>query len=180
MKTRTEMAKFLYDTYGFSDPLAWKLRGGGVQRYHTEPLPRQSVAEHSWRVRVIIDHLWPDASQELKDAAIYHDVHEGLIGDLPAPTKRLGKIKESINEIEDDFERYLGLNLILSLPDHLRLKVADYLELVLYCAEHMNNRARAVQKNGIKYVQEAAEGLDQAEKDRVLNLLLYCTGGFFD
>jgi 5'-deoxynucleotidase YfbR-like HD superfamily hydrolase len=157
-----------------TDPLALLLSGGDVVRYHRDALPRQQTnAEHMWRVVVILHHLWPDASRELLLAALYHDVAEALVGDIPAPVKRLSAVRESVGEIEDAFMRHVGLPLDVDLSpeDHVRLKCADYLELCLTCAEQGGRAAKRILLNGLNYVDSLMKFLSREDSLRVHRIL---------
>ncbi len=110
-------------------------KGGNVKRYHTETLiGHQKVSEHSWGVAVIIDRLWPNASKTLILAAIYHDIAEGEFGDIPSPTKR-ALDSEVLDEWEGRFHKETNTEHMYALEpiEQAQLKIADYLELVLFC-----------------------------------------------
>jgi 5'-deoxynucleotidase YfbR-like HD superfamily hydrolase len=156
---------------GTTDPLALKLRGGHVHRYHTEPIDiRQDVAQHTWRMMTILQHIWPDASRELLVAALHHDMAEVFVGDLPAPLKRLG-VSEELKIAEVQYERWLGIHPELSKIDHCRLKVADYLELLATVANCVHPRARQIANNGRDYIQLLADMLPEHEVIRVARVL---------
>jgi 5'-deoxynucleotidase YfbR-like HD superfamily hydrolase len=162
---------YLKETYGSSNRLFWFLRGGEVSRFHNEPLRKQRVAEHSWRVRIIIDYLWPDASEALRNAAIYHDVAEGLTGDIPAPIKRHPAVTVALHGFEHEFEQFLGLPDLCEV-DTARLKIADYLELVLTVDEQSPHRAAHVRRNGQGYIGQALEAIgDEVERHRLGTLI---------
>jgi hypothetical protein len=165
-----DLREYLVNAYGSANRLYWYLRGGHVRRFHTEPLNGQLVAAHSWRVRIIIDYLWPKASEQLKDAAIYHDVAEGLLGDIPAPIKRHPNLSTVLHDFEHEFERFLGIDahLALNQDDAVRLKIADYAELVLTVDEQSPHRAAHVRRNGLEYIQQSIDKLpDVNERDRL-------------
>ena len=58
-------------------------------RFHTVAMQaeRQTVGAHSYAVSILIDQLWPDSSKQLIMAALYHDVPELILGDIPATAK---------------------------------------------------------------------------------------------
>ena len=151
-----------------TSPLYWLLRGGSTRRYHTEGVAiQQDVAQHTWRVQVILLHLWPNASPELLKAALYHDAAEGLTGDIPAPVKRDPALKAAIGTLERGFLAHLGLTDECRLTDEekARLKCADYLELVWTCSEQEGRAARRIAAKGAEYVLEATARL-RCVKDR--------------
>jgi len=141
------------------------MKGGKVRRYHTETLigPEQTVSQHSWGVAVLVDILWPEASKELVLAAIYHDAHEAELGDIPAPTKRQISAETDIMD-EMEFAFHHRTNTLyernLSLNDKARLKIADYLELVMFCQHQVkmgNTHIKKVGLLGVEYVNELLE-----------------------
>lgn len=142
---------------GTLDPLRLILDGGRVARYHAEPdAPRQTVAEHSWRVAVIAGSLYPDRPA-LVLAALYHDAAEGVTGDVPAPAKRY--LAPAFDELEARIKGLLGVDrhlASLSEEDHLRLKLIDYIELCLHLHSGMKNNAncKRIFNNGANYVRE--------------------------
>lgn len=177
---RFDLAGLILASRGTLDPLRLKLAGGDVKRYHTyATVPAQTVAAHSWRVAVIAAHLWPDRPG-LPLAALYHDVAEGLTGDVPAPAKRaLGEGLEhegGIRRLELDYERYLGVapSPPLNQEDFARLKCADYLELVAYIHDLGLNspEAKLIAANGAAYVRDWAVKLPAPEYAPVMRLLV--------
>lgn len=134
----------LCNVTGTKDPLTLILRGGDVVRYHTEgrAVPRQSVAEHSWRVMVILDHLWPASPSMLLMAALYHDISEGFRGDPPAC---LGEDSQFVKDVDRLFYRHVGCTFWRDMPpEHIvRLKCADYLEALIFAGAHRYHRGAA-------------------------------------
>ena len=163
---------------GTDDPLLMKLLGGSVLRYHThgDTSLVQSVADHTWRVQVILLHLWPDASRDLLMAALYHDVAECFTGDIPAPVKRMPGIMEEIKKLEKELDTLLGVNINLPLAAGLRLKVADKLELLRWCRIHNHSHGSdRIMRVGIEYVSLYSANLptDDVEKiSAILNQLI--------
>lgn len=163
---------------GTTDPLLLKLRGGAVMRYHAEgPVLRdhcQSVAEHTWRMMVILLHLFPHASLPLLKGALYHDVPEGLVGDIRATVKRFLSMKESIDKLEVDFMDHIGLphERDLTAVDYLRLKIADYMELCFFIEWADRKEVAFIFNNGCRYILEATAKLpDPRERDRVTDMI---------
>ena len=79
-----------------------KIRTGGkVKRWHTvTTIQQQTVAEHSWGVAMICRKLWPE-DKVLMEAALCHDLGEGLTGDVPWPVKQANFVfKKHLDEIE--------------------------------------------------------------------------------
>jgi 5'-deoxynucleotidase YfbR-like HD superfamily hydrolase len=156
---------------GTTDRLALRLRGGGVRRYHTHPgVSPQSVAEHSWRAAVIAHYLWPDRSHLLR-AVILHDVAEALIGDLPAPTKRMDA-GAALTDLETEYEKYIGISRFMSLDseDQTRLKIVDYAELCLHVKSCRTEDEILCYNNAKKYVVDLLQKLPW-EEERIRKIL---------
>ncbi len=153
------------------------LRGGEVIRYHTEGcgVEKQTVSDHTWRLVVILLHLWPQASRKLVLAAIYHDVAECHTGDLPATLKRINKpIRDELKIMEETFHREMRVPWEgdLTDDDHVRLKCADLLELYITCVRQSSSTARGIAKRERPSVTELADRLPgPGERRRVLKLL---------
>lgn len=62
-------------------------RGALVQRYHTEPGMAQSVGFHSYGVAVLIARFCNNPGVSLLKAALYHDLGEQVVGDVPSMQK---------------------------------------------------------------------------------------------
>jgi 5'-deoxynucleotidase YfbR-like HD superfamily hydrolase len=125
----TEMSKL--------DLLLEEFRGGDVKRFHTHPtIGSQTVAEHSWGVCVVLMRLYPDCSMKLLMTAVTHDMTEAETGDIPFLVKRQHpEVKTVFDKIEHHQESILNIphNSDLDEEDRRRLKVADYVESMLYC-----------------------------------------------
>ena len=110
-----------------------------LTRYHTAPMQmeRQTVGAHSYAVSILIDQLWPDSSKQLIMAALYHDVPEIVLGDIPATAKwDYPELHQAFERAEKKVMDDLGLNFVLTAEEKNRLKMADMLELVMYCHRH--------------------------------------------
>lgn len=64
-----------------------------VNRWHASRSPRlrasgDTIRLHHSRCLAMLECLWPDAPQSLRDAVKYHDLPEVILGDPPYPTKR--------------------------------------------------------------------------------------------
>src|SRR5690349_19381109 len=86
--------------------------GGQVRRWHVERMPEQSVAEHSHGVAVILCFICEPSALLLK-AALFHDLAEKQVGDMPAPIKwDFPHIAQFLDEQSDRVERHLGIHVI--------------------------------------------------------------------
>jgi 5'-deoxynucleotidase YfbR-like HD superfamily hydrolase len=108
-------------------------------RYHTVPLQteRQTVGAHSYAVSVLLNQLWPDSSKQLILSALYHDVAEVILGDIPATAKwGYPELRKAFEKAETQVMKSLELDFVLTKKEKDRLKMADMLELVMYCNRH--------------------------------------------
>lgn len=78
-------------------------RAGLVSRYHAQiHLSNQSVGEHTWQVLRILTTVWPQVPAHIMTYVVYHDVAEGVVGDVPYPTKLADlRIKHLMDKAED-------------------------------------------------------------------------------
>ena len=155
---------------GSSDPLALALRGGHTRRFHTQGLEfHQNVAEHTWRMLVILHYLWPTLDVHIMRVALFHDVAEGVVGDLPAPIKRVPGVRAAMAQMEEDLMDHLGLpgEHNLAQEDLAKLKCADYLELALTCAAQPGKEALRIRNTALGYVHKLAEKLEQQDANVV-------------
>ena len=116
-----------------------KRQGGNVLRHHTSrPIQEQTVSDHSWGVAVICLELWPECSKNLIKAALYHDIHEGILGDVPAQVKRkFYYFSEAIDRAEQVINKELGTHVSLDIEEQERLKIADVMELLWFSVEEV-------------------------------------------
>ena len=134
-----------------------KIRAGGkVKRWHTvTTIQQQTVAEHSWGVAMICRKLWPE-DKVLMEAALCHDLGEGLTGDVPWPVKQANFVfKKHLDEIEGDEQERLGCSVLLTSQQKSRLKVADMLEMICFAVEEIelgNKNMQEVFNRGLRFI----------------------------
>lgn len=112
--------------------------GGRTIRCHTVPtIAPQNVAAHSYGVAwlcYIIMTPNHEPSANLLLHALSHDMAEHVTGDIPAPTKRSLDISDAVQKWEYNAMALAGFELPpLSDLESLVLKLADCLELLMYC-----------------------------------------------
>lgn len=140
-----------------------KLRGAGaVQRLHTmRTVGRQSLAEHSWGVAMLVWHVAPEAPGHVFAAALVHDLHEWWTGDVPAPCKWAHEgLEKELRTVEAQFDAAHGLDIVLLDRDRALLKWCDQAELALYAFEQrmMGNMFMAeVERNIVRAMQHRGE-----------------------
>ena len=142
-----------------------------INRYHTVPLGglRQTVGAHSYAVVVLLDQLWNNCSKNLLLSALYHDVPEIVLGDVPATAKwEYPEIKEAFKKAEDKVAKHLGINFVLTKREINRLKMADMLELVMYCHKlnDSNPRMKLIMQTGVNYLMDHYSQLPDFEPIR--------------
>lgn len=165
------------------NPLAMILNGGKVRRYHSQgALQAQLVQEHTWRLLAILLHLWPDASRELVVYSIYHDVEEGLVGDMTAPVKRHSVVAEAFKALEKDALTAMQLNPpAITKTEYHRLKCADYLELCITCKNQPYSKQQMeVYNRGLGYVKDYARLLGPVDQLKVADFINAMAKGDFD
>jgi 5'-deoxynucleotidase YfbR-like HD superfamily hydrolase len=99
-------------------------------RWHTHQLPiSQNLADHSYGVALIISIMHPNPSVKLLKAALWHDLHESVLGDWPHSAKTENP---ALAEFEEAFERKFrmehGIDYQLEADEQLWLTFADRLE----------------------------------------------------
>ena len=130
-----------------------------INRYHTVPLGglRQTVGAHSYAVVVLLDQLWDNCSKNLLLSALYHDVPEIVLGDIPATAKwEYPELKKAFKKAEDKVSKELGIEFVLTPKELNRLKMADMLELVMYCHKlnDSNSRMKLIMHTGVTYLMD--------------------------
>lgn len=117
-----------------------------ISRFHTVASlhPKQTVGSHSFGVAILINELWEDTTKNLIMAALYHDVPELILGDIPFTAKcDYSEIALAFEKAEEKVSEELELpqvkSFLLTDGEKRRLKMADMLDLVLYT--HIEGRA---------------------------------------
>jgi 5'-deoxynucleotidase YfbR-like HD superfamily hydrolase len=141
------------------------LVSGDVRRWHTIRDLHQTTAEHSWGVAVIISLCHPNPSADLLRAALLHDCHEKMFGDIPSPIKdRWPEIKAAEEHAEVLFFHDLGL---VSPYDHLSasdlawLDWADKIEAYYFL---LGRAGQEVYDMRVKYVKLIDDAWDEVLK----------------
>ena len=135
------------------------LASGGVRRWHTIRDLNQTTAEHSWGVATIISLCHPNPSADLLRAALLHDCHEKMFGDIPSPIKdRWPEVKAAEDHAEVLFFHDLGL---VSPYDHLSasdlawLDWADKLEAYYFLLSQSGQEVYDMRLKYIKLIDDA-------------------------
>ena len=130
-----------------------------INRYHTVPLGglRQTVGAHSYAVVVLLDQLWDNCSKNLLLSALYHDVPEIVLGDIPATAKWSSPdVQKVFKKAEQKIMKDLDIDFVLTDRELNRLKMADMLELVMYCHKlnDSNPRMKLIMQTGVNYLMD--------------------------
>lgn len=115
--------------------------GGATERCHSiRHHGSYSVSQHTWGMMCLLYVLWPEDYPRLAAVAMFHDVPEAWVGDIPAPTKRYSKeVKQACDKLEVSIFRRLQLphDMGLSEDDKAKLKACDHLELYAWANEQV-------------------------------------------
>ncbi len=115
-------------------------KAGSVKRFHTmTTLVEDRVAIHTYNVMNLVIALSPnDPSVDLLKSALYHDVTECLIGDIPTNIKQDNPdLDIAFKKIEEGIEKEHGFHFNLMAEEKLVLKIADILEGLWYSIEEV-------------------------------------------
>lgn len=117
-------------------------RGAETLRYHTlRTLQMETVGHHSHGVAIYAILL--GASDNVVRAALYHDLAEHVLGDLPAPAKRAYGIGEIVSELEGKLLTANGFAVTLTQEEARALKLADIFQGMTFCLreKELGNRS---------------------------------------
>ncbi len=115
-------------------------KAGAVKRFHTmTTLIEDRVSIHTYNVMNLVIALSPNGpSIELLKSALYHDVTECLIGDIPTNIKQDNPALDvAFKKIEEGIEKEHGFQFELTDEEKLILKIADILEGLWYSIEEV-------------------------------------------
>lgn len=138
------------------------LDAGYTVRFHTvRCIKPQTVAEHSFRVALLLAKLAPTCRAELLKAALYHDLPETFTGDVPAQVKWAAPmLAKDLEFLESHFVEEHELEVKLSEDEKSYLKFADMAELVLYCVDEArlgNREILDIAWRGYRYLETLGE-----------------------
>lgn len=134
-----------------TDQVEFALNGGFTKRFHTvQTLREHTVGHHSFGVAVLCIYLSGDVKPrvELITSALFHDLAEQMVGDIPSPTKRsIPSLKIELDKYEEEFLAKYGMNIELTKEEKHMLKTADILDGMWNCIQE--------RKLGNKGIEEA-------------------------
>lgn len=134
---------------------------GHVERAHNVPHHGSySVGKHSYDVVSILLLLHPSPSNQLIRAALWHDMPERFLGDLPAPAKWYNpKLNKQYQDAEQSvLDRFGEHDLMsrLTLEETDWLHAADRLELLMWADDQLalgNRHIEPLRANVIKWFE---------------------------
>lgn len=123
--------------------LEFLIKGSEVSRYHTiRTIQQETVGHHSHGVATLCLILEPYASTELIEAALFHDLAEHQLGDLPSTIKKKYGIGEQVNKLEAELLNSVDWEIPLTERETRLLKLADIFQGMIFCSREiqMGNR----------------------------------------
>jgi len=143
------------------DTIQFIAAGAEVTRYHTVfTFNNETVGHHSHGVAMMVLMMKPDASASLLKAALYHDLAEQVVGDIPSPAKRQFGLGERLDKLELAVIAEAGIeNPKLTDEEARMLKLADIAQGALFCARELslgNKRMRRIFDRYLSYAEELA------------------------
>lgn len=136
-------------------------KSNNVLRFHTmPPIKPETVGHHSAGVAILCGVLAENRpSTQLLMAALMHDMHEGMTGDIPATSKWTSpKLKDALEDLERKFDHhYLTFPALLTSYEQKVLKQADMLDLCFKAREEMdlgNKEYAQIFNRGVQYLLE--------------------------
>jgi 5'-deoxynucleotidase YfbR-like HD superfamily hydrolase len=126
------------------------IAGSEVERYHTvRTIQRETVGHHSHGVAMFVLMMYEGDSEVSEWAlhqALFHDLAEHLLGDIPAPAKRAYGIGAQVQKEETRLLSAYGFERILTERGERRLKLADIFQGMVFCIREieLGNKAMRV------------------------------------
>lgn len=113
------------------------VNAGNVKRCHTHRIHGEySVASHCYQMLNLLFQLYPGIpSTKLIKAITYHDSHEYITGDVPAPIKwGSPELRAALDGIAKVFDEEHGLVVELTEVETEWLHALDMLEFAIWCS----------------------------------------------
>lgn len=112
------------------------LDGAEVERYHTiRTLQRETVGHHSHGVAMFV--ILMGGGEDVIRAALFHDLAEHLLGDIPSPAKKQYGIGEQVSALEDKILKTVGFVVELDPAEQRMLKFADIFQGMSFCSREV-------------------------------------------
>lgn len=112
------------------------LDGAETERYHTiRTLQRETVGHHSHGVAMFVVLL--GGGEAVLRAALFHDLAEYVLGDIPSPAKKCYGIGEQVNALEEQLLRGVRFDIELGEQNKRMLKFADIFQGMSFCTREV-------------------------------------------
>jgi len=112
------------------------LDGAETERYHTiRTLQRETVGHHSHGVAMFV--VLMGGSESVLRAALFHDLSEHVLGDIPSPSKKKYGIGEQVNELEEELLKAAQFHVDLGDRSKRMLKFADIFQGMSFCSREV-------------------------------------------
>ncbi len=123
------------------------MAGADVMRYHTvRTIQAETVGHHSHGVAMFCFWIAGVPSRELLLAAMFHDLAEHQLGDIPSPAKKKYGIGEQVNELERQLLESMDMGVCLADSEKRTLKLADIFQGMVFCLKEirLGNKQQSV------------------------------------
>lgn len=149
------------------------LDGAETERYHTiRTLQRETVGHHSHGVAMFAVLL--GGGEAVIRAALFHDLAEHVLGDIPSPAKKKYGIGEQVNELEEQLLKGVGFSAELGDVSKRILKFADIFQGMTFCTREVkmgNTKLAAVFYRYKTYAEELMPfGVERDIFDSILEM----------
>lgn len=148
-------------------------RGSMTTRFHCYNLIKcDTVGRHSHGVAFFVWYLMSEAPPmdrlPVLQNALFHDMAEFEVGDVPAPTKRRLNIRHKLHDIENAVLSQVGVPMaILSEAQEAVLSMADCLDGLAFCLRELemgNLGMVKVVRTYFDYLETALDGPEIEEE----------------
>lgn len=156
------------------DRIQFLMRGGVVTRFHCYTCIKPNTDAAHQHGTAMLCYLLSDSlpSLNLIMAALTHDAAEWVIGDVPAPTKwSVPGLADTLDELEDTQLSAHDLLFPLTPDERRKLKLADLLDGILYCAIERNMGNKALNGVVAKWEERLPEVASPAEQEVITAIL---------
>ena len=134
-----------------------------VRRYHQYTTHEtDTVGKHSAGVALFAQMIDPGCRKEVLLGALFHDLGEGVLGDIPSPTKKMlsQQCRDELDAIELKALEANGYPTELLTDSEVSLlKLCDCLDGLAFCVEELNRGNRSIRGVGDKYSAYIADHL---------------------
>lgn len=149
------------------------IRAAHTRRFHNgTTVKEQTVGQHTFNMLIIADTLYEgNPPPSLMMSILYHDMHEGITGDIPWPMKRCTQnLHDEIRRVEKD----LNDKHHWSVPEHPMLAPIDMLEFFSFmCRERGLGNANNVDEyeTALAHLREQANEMKEPMRYKFIELI---------